>query len=91
MKTKPCLTHDDVVTILNAEDARTANALGALMLIFIAASNGAGADHPHSQRAVMYQKRFEAECERLTLVLDTNNDGIADTSRRLAGGPMVRG
>lgn len=81
----------DVVTILNAEDARTANALGALMLIFIAASNGAGADHPYSQRAVMYQKRFEAECERLTLVLDTNNDGIADTSRRLAGGPMVRG
>lgn len=81
----------DQVIILNPEDARAANALGALSLIFVAASNGAGADHPHSQRAVMYQKRFEAECERLTLVLDTNSDGIADTSRRLAGGPMVRG
>ncbi|MCX5688990.1 MAG: hypothetical protein NTV94_04250 [Planctomycetota bacterium] len=85
------LSARDMPIVLNPEDARAAHALGALSLIFLAASNGAGTDHPHAQRAVMYQKRFEAECERVTLVLDTNNDGIADSSRRLAGGPMVRG
>lgn len=85
------LSVQDAFAVLNAEDARTANALGALALIFLAASNGAGTEHPHAQRAALYQKRFEAECERLTLVLDTNADGSADTSRRLTGGPMLRG
>jgi len=77
--------------ILNPSVLLTAQTLGALAAVYFAAGAGTPQEGTALQRAAMYQRRFEIECERVTLRLDLDGDGVADTTRRLAGGPMLRG
>ncbi len=75
---------EDGARVLDGRAAAHAEALGALAMIHFAADAGAAA------RAVHYQRRFEIECERLSLALDLDGDGVAEQRRRVSGGPMYR-
>jgi len=76
--------------ICNPEAFIPVECLHALAAIYNALGAGQPADAPANQRSVAYQRRFEAESERVLVHLDMNGDGVPDAVRRLAGGPMVR-
>ena len=85
------LTEQEGSRVMNVDACVGVQVAGVLAMIFAAAGSSLDHDHPHMQRAAWYQSRYERACERLTLVLDVDGDGVADCSRRLAGGQLVRG
>lgn len=78
-------------SITNPEALRTVEALGALFLIYAAASALAGSAGDSSERAEWYRRRFMQERERIAVRLDVDGDGLPDATRRLAMGQWVRG
>jgi hypothetical protein len=76
--------------ITNPHAFRRVEALGALALIYNAAGALRPDDDPLNQRARRYAAWFEHERERLTAFIDTNGDGLPDTTRKISGGAMVR-
>lgn len=85
----------DASAVTNPEDLRRVEALGALHLIFAAASApGSSADGPGSSwaaRARMYRERYSAERGRVAALVDVDGDGRAEAARRLNVVRFVRG
>ncbi len=65
-------------------------ALGALELVYAAASTRAEASDPNWARSVWYGQRAGAELRRVGARLDSNADGLADAVRRVQPGRLVR-
>lgn len=80
-------------SIVNPTALRRLEALGALHLVFAAASaSGAvGEGSVFSEKAAMYRERFAAERERVSVLIDTDGDGRADATRRPTVMHLVRG
>lgn len=57
--------------------------LGALHLVYAAASALAPVGSPLRERAEMYRERFAAERQRVAARIDTDGDGEPDAVRRL--------
>jgi hypothetical protein len=68
--------------ITNPGALRVLEALGALHLVFAAASALAREDSPVSHRASAYRRLFGAERARAVARLDTDGDGRPDATRR---------
>jgi hypothetical protein len=66
-------------------------ALGALHLIYAAAGAPGSGGLAFAQRAEMYRQRYSEERERVLVMIDTDGDGIAETSRRPSVFAFVRG
>lgn len=75
-------TPPDETDILNPRDLVTLESLGALHLIFAAASGLSAPGTPLTQKAEWYRQRFAAERQRTAARLDLNNDGLPDAIRR---------
>jgi hypothetical protein len=74
----------DVVTesrITNPRDLVLVECLGALHLIYAAASAPLAEDSPLAQRARMYQERFAKERSRARAKIDLDGDGQPDAER----------
>lgn len=76
--------------ITNPSAFRRVEALGALALIYNAAGAMRPDDDPLNQRARRYTAWFNLERERLTVLIDTNGDGLPDAIRKVSGGAMSR-
>lgn len=70
-------------SIINRSEIARLEALGALHLIFSAASSALGPDTALARKAEFYRARFAAERERAAVLLDLDGDGQADATRRL--------
>lgn len=84
---------DGVVTeasITNAPSLALLESLGALHLVFAAASALAGEGSPAAFKAGMYRDRFAAERGRAAARIDTDGDGVADATRRPSVVKLVR-
>lgn len=77
--------------ITNSADLVLLESLGALHLIYSAASALLGVDSPAGQRAEMYRERFARERFRSSARIDTDGDGVADAVRRANVVMLVRG
>ena len=77
--------------VVNPDSLRVVEALGALHLIWSAASASSGPGSPQGRRAEEYRSRYEAERRRAAALLDTDGDGLADATRRLNAVRFVRG
>jgi len=77
--------------IVNAGALTRIEALGALFLIYAAASGPTGPDSAQGQRAEFYRRRFAEERERAAVRLDLDGDGVADATRRFNVVQFVRG
>ena len=66
-------------------------AIGALAIVWAAASGLLGAGSPGHQRAEWYRERFVRERERVGIRVDLNGDGIAEEVRGLNAKRMRRG
>ncbi|MFG0260544.1 MAG: hypothetical protein ACF8LK_09360 [Phycisphaerales bacterium JB041] len=64
--------------------------LGALHLVFAAASALASDDSPASVKAGFYRERVAAERGRVAARVDTDGDGVADATRRPSVVQLVR-
>ncbi len=69
--------------ITNARALARLEALGSLHLIYSAAGALTPADSPANQRAELYRRRFSEERARCRVEVDTNNDGLPDSTRML--------
>jgi hypothetical protein len=69
--------------IKNADDFRFVEALGALHLIYAAASAMSAPGSPLVERAESYRRRFALERRLVGAQIDTNGDGAPDATRRL--------
>ena len=80
-------------SIVNPGALRRLEALGALHLIYAAASVAGplGEGSVYADRAAMYRERFAAERERVNVLIDADGDGKADASRRPTVMHLVRG
>jgi hypothetical protein len=67
--------------VVNPDDLRLVEALGALHLVYAAAS-AAGAEGMAS-KAAMYRERFSAERQRVVARVDLDGDGAPDATRRM--------
>lgn len=76
--------------ILNPRDLTLVESLGALHLIYSAASAALSEDSPQAQRARMYQQRFASERWRARAEIDLDNDGLADAVRTLNVSHLLR-
>lgn len=74
--------------IRNPREVARLVALGALHLIYGAAS--AGGQPAMLQRSIMYRERFFEEAARIAVLLDLNNDGQPDATRRLGVANLAR-
>ncbi len=77
--------------ITNSADLIGVEALGALHLIFAAASAMAGPNSLLWTKAKMYRKRFAAHRDRAMVEVDLNGDGSPDAIRRFNTLQFVRG
>jgi hypothetical protein len=77
--------------IVNAAALLRLEALGALYLIYAAASGPTGPGSAQGQRAEFYRSRFAEERERAAVRLDLDGDGVADATRRFNVVQFVRG
>lgn len=68
--------------ITNPASLALFEALGALHLVFTAAAALAGESSPAAFKARMYRDRFAAERGRVAARIDTDADGLPDTTRR---------
>ncbi|MFI4898391.1 MAG: hypothetical protein ACIARR_11255 [Phycisphaerales bacterium JB059] len=75
--------------VVNPEDLRLVEALGALHLVYAAAS-AAGAEGMAS-KAAMYRERFSAERQRVVARVDLDGDGAPDAVRRMNVVALTRG
>lgn len=80
-------------SIVNPGAMRRLEALGALHLIYAAASVAGplGEGSVYAEKAAMYRERFAAERERVNVLIDTDGDGRADAARRPTVMHLVRG
>ncbi|MCA9274159.1 MAG: hypothetical protein KDA31_14070 [Phycisphaerales bacterium] len=80
-------------SIINPTALRRLEALGALHLIYAAASVAGplGEGSVYADKAAMYRERFAAERERVNVLIDTDGDGRADAARRPTVMHLVRG
>lgn len=78
-------------SITNPGTLRRLVGLGALHLIYAAASALSPAQSPQAARAAMYRSRFGAERERVAVRLDLNGDGYPDATRRPNVLQFIRG
>lgn len=78
-------------SVTNPRELVRLECLGALHLIYAAASAAGGEGGPLAQRARMYRERFARECGRVTAHLDLDGDGLPDTARRPAVSYLARG
>lgn len=78
-------------SITNGGSLALFEALGALHLVFAAASALAGAESPAAIKAGMYRDRFALERGRVAARIDTDGDGVADATRRPSVVQLVRG
>ncbi len=69
--------------ITNPRALARLEALGSLHLIYSAAGALTPADSPANQRAELYRRRFSEERARCRVEVDTNNDGLPDSTRML--------
>lgn len=76
--------------ITNAAALTRLEALGALHLVYAAASGAGGPDSAAAQRAAMYRARFADERERAAARIDTDGDGAPDATRRFNVVQFVR-
>lgn len=65
-------------------------ALGALELVYAAASTRAEGSDPNWMRSAWYGERASAELRRVGARLDSNADGLADAVRRVQPARLVR-
>jgi hypothetical protein len=77
--------------ILNGSSLAGLECLGALHLIFAAASAASGPDSAFGRRAELYRARFGRERELSAVRLDLDGDGVADATRRFNVMQFVRG
>ncbi len=70
-------------SITNPAAFKEIEALGTLHLIYSAAAALRGSGSPADQRAALYRERFGAARWRAVALVDTNNDGTPDASRRM--------
>ncbi len=77
--------------IVNPTALTRIEALGALFMVFAAASAAAGPESPAGKRAEFYRLRFAEERERAVVRLDLDGDGVADATRRFNVVQFVRG
>ncbi|GAB5497451.1 MAG: hypothetical protein Phyf2KO_25310 [Phycisphaerales bacterium] len=80
-------------SIVNPGALRRLEVFGTLHLVFSAASaSGVGSEtDTFSQRAEMYRKRYQEERERVSVLIDTDGDGVADATRRPSVTRFLRG
>lgn len=80
-------------SIVNPGALRRLEALGALHLIYAAASVAGplGEGSAYADKAAMYRERFAAERERVSVLIDADGDGKADAVRRPTVMHLVRG
>lgn len=76
--------------ITNPRNLTLLESLATLHLIYSAAAAVAGADSPADRRASRYRARFNDERARTTILLDLDNDGLADASRSLGSFSLRR-
>lgn len=81
------LTQDHIT---NPHDLRLAEALGALHVIYSAASAQQSADSPTARRAELYRRRHAEESRQVRIHLDIDGDGRPDVTRTLAVLHLVR-
>lgn len=77
--------------ILNGGDLVRAECLGALHLVYSAASSLVGEASVSWTKALMYRDRFGEERQRVAVEIDTDGDGAADVHRRVNALRLVRG
>lgn len=65
--------------------------LGALAMVWGAASALTGRESPAAERAEWYRQRFERERQSVRVRLDLDGDGAADAARHAASARLVRG
>jgi hypothetical protein len=80
----------DESRVTNPDALRLVESLGALHLIWSAASATTGNDSAAAQRARLYAQRFTTERARVLVALDLNHDGLPDAARRLNAHQIVR-
>lgn len=68
--------------ITNPKALTRLETLGTLSLIYASAAAPSRADHGFEQRARLYCERFQRERESVVVMLDTDNDAIAEATRR---------
>ena len=80
-------------SIVNPGALRRLEALGALHLIYAAASVAGplGEGSVYADKAAMYRERYAAERERVNVLIDTDGDGRADAARRPTVMHLLRG
>lgn len=78
-------------SITNPSALIRVEALGALFLVYAAASSAAGPSSSAGQRAEFYRQRFAEERERSAVRLDLDADGIPDATRRFNVVQFIRG
>ena len=76
--------------VTNPEDLRRIEVLGALHLVYSAASSAGDPGGAWAMRARMYRDRFGAERHRVAAEIDSSGDGGADAMRRLNVSRFVR-
>ncbi|RNC80448.1 MAG: hypothetical protein ED559_01145 [Phycisphaera sp.] len=80
-------------SIVNPGALRRLEVFGTLHLVFSAASaSGVGGETgTFADRAEMYRKRYQDERERVSALIDTDGDGVADATRRPSVTRFLRG
>jgi hypothetical protein len=71
------------MSILNPTELARLEALGALHLIYSAASSALGPETPLGRKAEFYRERFATDRQRAVAIIDTDGDGQPDATRRL--------
>lgn len=77
--------------LLNSADAATLEALLTLHTVYASAGSLAPVGSGLGAKAEQYRRRAGAERARLSALIDTNADGVADATRRPGVVPLVRG
>lgn len=77
-------------SIVNAAALKRVEAFGALYLVFSGAAALVGYDSVLWQKAQMYLARYGSERVRVSALVDTDGDGVADATRRMNVMQLVR-
>lgn len=77
-------------SILNAGALKRVESFGALYLVFSGAAALVGYDSVLWQKAQMYLARYGSERVRVSALVDTDGDGVADATRRMNVMQLVR-
>ena len=77
--------------VINGDELALVEATGAIAMICLAISAEAPDDSGLASRAMRWRQRFDEECDRVVMRIDSDGDGVADQVRRLNGGLLIRG